>query len=239
MVKYPKEQYILEKLITRAGLREIIKTSWYIAGGACTSVFSGTSVNDLDIYFESIEDLQSAIQYIRTNVKTDEESFVTECAFSFKRNGLRIQYIKKIVGKPIELIKQFDFSICECAYLPETKEFVMGEDFLADLCARRLRYNIDGKYPIASLWRLKKYIERGFKLPAIESIKLSLCINNLNIKTFRDLKEQLEGIDTLFLKELTDVLIDNGEKRFNFNEALEFMNEMLEGKLNTFEEESI
>lgn len=237
MNKYPKEQYTLEKLIARAGLREVIKSPWYVAGGACTSVFSGVPVNDLDIYFASTEDYQSAVNQIMPTLKDDY--FATGCAFSFKRNGIRIQYIKKIVGPAPIILNQFDFTICECAYLPQTKEFIMGWYFLADLCSRRLRYNIEGKYPIASLWRMKKYIERGFKLPAIESIKLGLRINNLNIDSYKDLKEQLEGIDTLFLKDLTDILIENGDKKFDLREALAYMEQVLEGKLDVVEEEGI
>jgi hypothetical protein len=234
---YNKEKYILEKLITRAELRSIIEHhNWFIAGGACTSVFSGASVNDLDIYFLSEADYQSAVNKVMPTLKDDY--FATGCAFSFKKNGIKIQYIKKIVGSGEYILSKFDFTICECAYLIKTQEFIMSSDFLPDLCARRLRYNISGEYPIASLWRTKKYIERGFKLPAIESIKLSLRINNLKIDSYKNLKEQLEGIDTLFLKDLTDILIENGEKKFDLNEALAYMEQVLENKLNLMEEET-
>jgi hypothetical protein len=237
---YNKEKYVLKKLIEKAKLQEIIDSLsfWMIAGGACTSVFSDNQVNDLDIYFKSAEDYQKVVNKVMPSLK-DNEYFATSCAFSFKRNGVRIQLIKKIFAStPEGVMDNFDFTVCECVYLPKTQEFVMGENFLADLCGRRLVYNINAKYPIASLWRVNKYVKKGFKLAAIESIKLALCINNLNIKNYQDLKEQLEGIDTLFLAELTDVLIKNENKEYDLKTALDYMNQVLEQKLNLMEEET-
>lgn len=246
MKKYPREQYIIDKLIIKADLPSIMKAPWnevaikyYIAGGACTSAFSGAQINDLDVYFWNSCDYSSAVGNVRSVLghttngeKRITSVFETECAYSFKSNGVRVQYIKKIFGDVSSVLKQFDFSICECAYIPETKEFVMNDEFfMYDLCAKRLRYNIEAKYPIASFWRVMKYTKRGFEFPAIESIKLALCINNLNILTYRDLKTQLEGVDTLFLKDLTDVLLDNADKEFKMTEALEFMNAVLADKL--------
>ena len=53
------------------------------------------------------------------------------------------------------------------------------------------------------------------------------------IKTFVDLKAQLEGIDTFLLKDLTDALITKGEAEYNMTEALAMMNAKLEEKYNS------
>lgn len=47
-------------------------------------------------------------------------------------------------------------------------------------------------------------------------IKIALAINNLNMKNYKDLKQQLMGIDTAFLKPLTDVLL-NEEEEYEFD----------------------
>lgn len=226
---FEREKYILEKLISKANLETLLRgVNYFIAGGACTSVFSGSQVNDLDIYFFTEEDCGKA----QDQLVIESSIFRTENAWSFKNNGVKVQYICKVVGSETEILKNFDFTVNECAYNPKVKDFVMNEDyFLYDLCSKRLRYNINGKYPVASLWRVNKYIKKGFSLPAIESIKLALRINNLHITTYKDLKEQLEGIDTLFLKDLTDKFLENPDKEFQFNEALELMNKVLEEKL--------
>jgi len=237
-----KEKYILEKLITQAKLREIIniKCSWMIAGGACTSVFSDMPVKDLDVYFQNINDYNQSVVSALGLMTTEEKKkhLHTDCAFSFRKDGVKVQFIKKIfANNPKEVMSNFDFTVCECVYSPGLREFTMGENFLADLCGRRLVYNIHAKYPIASLWRTNKYIKKGFTLAAIESIKLALCINNLNIKTYQDLKEQLEGIDTLFLAELTDILLKNESKEYDLRTAIDYMNQVLENKLGLTEGE--
>jgi hypothetical protein len=94
-MKYAREQYILERLIEKANLRTLLKdVSYFIAGGALTSVFSGKQVNDLDIYFYSVEDFNKADSQL-----TISPIFRTDNAFSFKNNNVKVQYIKKIFGK--------------------------------------------------------------------------------------------------------------------------------------------
>jgi hypothetical protein len=71
---------------------------------------------------------------------------------------------------PKDVIDRFDFTVCMGAYVPAwRKDFIFGKDFLVDLSQRVLRYN-PGEYPIASLWRAKKFLKRDFKLPAVELI---------------------------------------------------------------------
>ena len=106
----------------------------------------------------------------------------------------------------------------------------MDECFLEHLSTRVLVFNIDAKYPINSMWRVQKYTDRGYKLPAIEMIKLALCINNLNMKNYLDLKEQMIGIDTLFLVDVTDALLEKESTKYDFKSALTFINEKLREK---------
>ena len=58
-------------------------------------------------------------------------------------------------------------------------------------------------------------------------MKLSLVINNLQLKTYKDLREQLEGIDTLLLKDITDALLGDPGKRYDFKEFMALAEEKL------------
>ena len=64
-------------------------------------------------------------------------------------------------------------------------------------------------------------------ISGVEAIKIALTINALDIKTYKDLKEQLQGIDTLFLRSLTDHLKKkaNKKEKYNAKEFLKFFDE--------------
>jgi hypothetical protein len=121
---------------------------------------------------------------------------------------VKIQVVKLISGTAKEIIDQFDYTICMGAYDFDMEDFVLDDQFIEHIARKELYYNVNGKYPVSSLFRLRKFFKKGYTIPGTEMIKLGLCINNLKMQTYRDLKVQLQGIDILFLKDLTDQLMD-------------------------------
>src|SRR4030043_315196 len=209
-MKYEKQMWLLDRKIKEAELNTNIK--FFIAGGALTSVFSNKAINDLDIFFYRPEHFECMIKDVEN--KGWKPAFNTVNAMSYNivpigiDKPIRIQFIRTYFGLPSEVIGMFDFTICMAAYDPQKKEITLGEDFLYHLSQKTLSFNIKTEYPISSLWRVRKYLKRDFTLPAIECIKIALAINDLQIETYKDLKKQLDGIDTLFLKEVTDAMIE-------------------------------
>ncbi|MBA7551983.1 hypothetical protein ES705_44534 [subsurface metagenome] len=230
---YEKQRYVLGKLLRKAGI-EPHTDGFFVAGGALTSVFLNTTVTDLDIFFHN----QKAFDKFKRSQGRDEPIFrnnknlvcQTDSADSYNINGIRVQLIKKLYGLPYYVIDHFDFTICMAAYVPVDNKIVLEKDFLYHLSGKELHYRI-GEYPLASLWRAKKYLKKGFNFPAVEIIKLALTINNLNIKDYKGLKEQLEGIDTLFLMDLTNALLKKGDEEFELGKAIGFIEDILAKKL--------
>jgi len=132
------------------------------------------------------------------------------------------------------IIEQFDFTVCMGAYDFNAQEFLLDENFLKHLAQRKLVYNINSQYPFASLYRAIKYIKKGFKISGIEMLKIGLKCNSIQINNFKELRKQLMGIDTLFLKELTDKL--NGEEMASKAYDFELFLQMMEEHLSKFEE---
>ena len=229
---YEKQRYVLDKLIRKAGIKPYIHEVdvWFVAGGALTSVFLNTTITDLDIFFTH-EDHYNEFKRAH-NRSFNRKNLVcqTDCADSYNINGIRVQLIKRIYGQPCIVIGRFDYTICMAAYLPMSGQIVLEKDFLYHLSGKELHYNI-GEYPLASLWRAKKYLKKGFDFPAVEIIKLALTINNLKIKDYKGLKEQLEGIDTLFLMDLTNALLKKGDEEFELGKAIDFIEDILAKQL--------
>ena len=69
-----------------------------------------------------------------------------------------------------------------------------------------------------------KYTKKGYKLPAVEAIKLALRIHNVKMDTHEDFKKQLMGIDTVFLSALVDNLGEiTPDAKYDFGEAIEMI----------------
>lgn len=236
---YKKEEYILRKSIGEELFNLFSKHNCVLAGGTITSIFSGNRINDYDIYFHKEEDLNSLTSELETtNFRRDnilERATIlykTENASTYSIDSKTIQLIRLenlIAPGTKTIIEQFDFTVCMGAYDFADKCFTLDENFLKHLAQRTLVYNTNSKYPFVSLCRVVKYIKKGFKISGIEMLKLGLKCNSLPIHNFRDLRRQLMGIDTLFLKDLTDKLSSEemAEKQYDFDLFLQMMEEHL------------
>ena len=235
---HKKEEYILRKSIGEELTSLFTKRNCVLAGGAITSIFSRNKINDYDIYFhnnEGLYALQADLKSLRSSGDICEVpiiKLVTDNAITYSFNHKTFQLIclkDLICSYPRDIIEQFDFTVCMGAYDFSVKSFFLGDDFLKHLAQRSLVYNIKSKYPFASLYRAIKYIKKGFNISGIEMLKLGLKCNNIQINNFKDLSKQLMGVDTLFLRELTDKLssAEMAEKIYDFDLFLQMMDEHL------------
>ena len=231
---YKKEEYILRKSIGNELYSVLKKHNCVIAGGAITSVFSGNAIKDYDIYFHTKESLDALKEDKNWNSEKMPARILvtTDNAFSFSVNNKSFQLIRLedlMCLDTKKIIEQFDFTVCMGAYDFATSSFTLADDFLKHLAQRALVYNTNSKYPFASLYRVVKYIKKGFKISGIEMLKLGLKCNSIKINNFKELRKQLMGIDTLFLKDLTDKLNSQeiAEKQYDFELFLQMMDEHL------------
>jgi hypothetical protein len=231
-MKYLREASFLRDQMGVEVVSLLTRFGGIVAGGAVTSVFSSSRINDFDLFFPTPERLNDAL----ASITRDDKSIEADSALSVIMGGHRVQLVKVLTRTPSEVISSFDFTICQAGFDLDDG-FIFGADFFQHLAQRRLVFNIKAEYPICSLYRARKFIKRGFSLSGIEAIKLGLRIHSLKIDTYRDLRAQLMGIDTLFLKDLTDSLKGQDEKAYDLNEFLALLDIWLE-KLDTLTNES-
>jgi len=211
----------LTRLIGDKWLTAMRNSNGFVAGGAVRAVFASERINDFDIFFRSQKDFDKFVESLNGEDSPTFSTTGTAWTHCDTDDKMRYQLICAEFGSPEEIIAKFDFTCCMAAW--DGKEFCFGEYFLKHASQRRLVFNPSAGFPICSLWRAVKFIKRGWNLPAIEAIKLSLKINHIDIKDRSELKRQLLGIDTLFLKELTDSLGAQSSAPYDFAEAIEFI----------------
>lgn len=217
-----REGNILKRAMSVKFFNAMTKVGGFLAGGAIRAVFTGERISDFDIFFKSQTDFDLCVKLMAED--SDPPSFTTtDTAWThIDKNGDHYQLICAAFGESDVVIRQFDFTCCMAAWRVPY-EFILDENFMKHCAQRRLVFNVNAGYPICSMWRVSKFIKRGWRLSGLEAIKLGLAINNLKMKDHKELKRQLMGIDTLFLKELTDGLALSKDVAYDFGEAIDFI----------------
>lgn len=210
----------------RENIKFLAENGMMLAGGTINSIFSKREINDLDFYLKDISKLDT-IKKELVDTYGYKEVFSSDNAVTFKKKSrlrtLEVQIIKRFSGEPNVILDTFDFTCVQGLFDFQLGEFILSERFLPDLGKRELVYTNTSQYPICALYRTKKYIKRGYHITGANLVALALSIHSLNITTYKDLKDQLMGIDTAMLTELTKDFDDN--KSF---EVSEFVREWLD-----------
>lgn len=234
---YKREKQVLIDGLNNQIQKCLKESSAIIAGGAITSVFTSSRINDYDIYFYDMASYVKTSAYLRDNENNKhgyELRVSTDNADSFhnKKENSIIQLIKMphLFSNPLDIIKEFDFTVCMGAYSFLDNQFYLHKEFLKHNAQRRLIFNPQSKYPICALYRVRKYLKRNYTISGGEIVKIGLAINNLNLETYADLRNQLYGIDTLILQELTDLLMSDEykDRKFDFLETIDLIDKYLE-----------
>ena len=253
MYEYEKRKF---KKYIGNDLYNILKTyNCIVAGGSILSIFANREINDIDVYFRSKRDLADFLYNEMNDVyilaKTDK-------ALLFKYQGIEVQAIYfQYFDNAKAIFDTFDFTVCMCAFDFKSEEIVLHKDFLRHNVSKILKFNQNTSYPLVSAMRVSKYKNKGYEISKPEYIKILLCIMNLKIDNYEDLKEQMGGMygenyDTLLKNEDGEEfnlvkVIDNisriGEedidfklyKSYDFNDFDEMVYEITGEKIKYFE----
>jgi len=113
----------------------------------------------------------------------------------------QIQLITRFYGEPDEVLKNFDFSHAKNVYVHDGKKVILNDLALECLLSKTLHYE-GSLYPIASVWRMKKFIDRGFRISAGQQLKIMWQISELDLSDLDLLRDQLVGVDSVYLADL-------------------------------------
>lgn len=213
-----------QKAILKTHIPETLKDEdFFIAGGALTSVFTKSEINDIDIYVKSKTKAEDVIHKLTENWDRYFIKHVTHKAVTLVRGESRVQVIiYNFFQTPQEIFNDFDFSVNMAAYDNLQDNIIVSDNFLTSLASKEIEFNKGTKYPIASLNRTKKYIERGYNIPTKSLLQIGMSVSKLNINSWEELESQLGGIyGELQLDQKTreepfnlDYAIDNIDKLF-------------------------
>lgn len=203
-----REEYLLLKYLGPEAIKGLRSCNAIIAGGAITALFTGQKIRDWDIYFKNAADCHQAVTWFGINGTLANETDTSKSYHLGKQEKpYQLIVMSDLFGDPETIFNYYDFTVCMAAYqfCEDGKEegFVFGDDFFKHIGQRRLVFHTGTMFPICSMLRVMKYIKKGFFITGMELLKVGLAIHSLKIKTYADLRRQLQGIDTAFLSDLT------------------------------------
>jgi hypothetical protein len=163
-------------------------------------------------YFES-RPPETAEEYVDKQFETKESEatkaesdyrpvFLTDNAISLSG---QVQLVIRFYGKPEEIHENYDFVHATNYWTSWDRNVTYRTEALECLLTKELRY-IGSKYPICSLVRAKKFIQRDWTINAGQFLKMAWQINELDLNNFAVLREQLVGMDMAYFSQVLSEL---------------------------------
>jgi hypothetical protein len=117
-----------------------------------------------------------------------------------------IQIVLRFSGDVEKIHSTFDF-IHATNYFTFAGGLTTNIEALQSIITKTLRYQ-GSLYPLTSVIRMKKFIQRGWTVNAGEILKMLFQVSELDLKDILVLEEQLIGVDVAYFAKLIEVLKD-------------------------------
>jgi len=149
--------------------------------------------------------------------------FITSNAITLSN---KVQIVLRFYGEPDKLHENYDF--VHCMNYWESKnggELTLNPNSLETLLSKELRY-VGSKYPLCSLIRTRKFINRGWKINAGQYLKMALQISELDLLNPDVLKEQLTGVDVAYFNQVIRLAKENNPEKIDSAYLIEVINRL-------------
>lgn len=117
----------------------------------------------------------------------------------------KVQIVIRFYGEPDKIHDNYDFQHAMCYWDNGSQELHLPPEALECLLSRTLIYR-GSLYPIASVFRTKKFLERGWRISAGQQLKMMWQISEIDLSNFETLSEQLTGVDQAYLHQVIEAL---------------------------------
>lgn len=123
----------------------------------------------------------------------------------------KVQLVIRFYGSPESIHTNYDYIHCMCWYRLHSDELSLPQEALTAILSKTLVYK-GSLYPLASIFRIRKFIERGWRITAGQLLKIMFQISQINLSDKDVMREQLLGVDQAYMNELLGVLAQTDGK---------------------------
>jgi len=139
----------------------------------------------------------------------------------------KIQLVTRFYGEPSEIHENYDYAHAMCYYDYNSDTLVLHPEALEAILSKTLIYK-GSLYPIASIFRIRKFISRGWRITAGQMLKIIWQITEINLKDPLVLREQLIGVDQAYMHQLLRALESNDGARIDAAYIAKLIDEIFE-----------
>lgn len=164
---------------------------------------------------EYIEKVLKQAQQEGEGKKEYRPVFLTDNAITLSD---KIQIVIRFYGDPDVIHETYDFVHCMNYWTSWDNNLVLRQDALESILARDLQYT-GSLYPVCSMFRTRKFIQRGWTINAGQILKMAFQISELDLTDIEVLEDQLVGVDTAHFIELISLI--RSDRKENPNRTLD------------------
>lgn len=159
---------------------------------------NATQDQQSDEVAEELNDEQTQVAFEKLTEKRYHPVYISDNAITLSN---KVQIVLRFVGEPEVIHKNYDFAHCK-NYFDFAKDTLhLDQLALECLLSKTLRYT-GSLYPLCSVFRAKKFIERGWRVSAGELLKICYQVSTIDFNNAEQLREQLVGVDALYFHSL-------------------------------------
>ena len=182
----------------------------------------------IDKFFEAfqtspVEVVEELVEVTKDKKKLFKPVFISENAITLSG---KIQIVTRFFGFPDQILGNYDYAHAMCYYDYKKNELVLHPEALECILSKTLVYK-GSLYPIASLFRIRKFIQRGWRISAGQILKIVWQLNEVDLSDRAVLREQLIGVDQAYMTELLRAL-ENVEGRVDATYIAKLIDEIFE-----------
>lgn len=153
-----------------------------------------TDMDDLDYEAE----LDPPVKKGDEKVLKYQPKFLTSTAVTLTD---KIQCIIRFYGSPEEIHSNYDFIHCTNYWTSWNGHLCYQNDALEAIIDKRMVYR-GSKYPLSSVIRMRKFLNKGWKINAGQILKMCFQLSQLDLTDPIVLEDQLIGVDTMYFMDL-------------------------------------
>lgn len=178
---------------------------------------------DTEIDLDNGEELAESTKKSQKKKEKYYPKFLTSNAITLSD---KIQIVIRFYGEVEEIHKNYDYVHCTCSWSFRNNELILPSRALEAIINKELFY-MGSKYPLCSIFRARKYINRGYTINAGQYLKMAMQLNDLDLKDVEVLKDQLMGVDSLYMEALINAIAEQNKKDENFKIDSDYVIELV------------
>ena len=127
----------------------------------------------------------------------------------------KVQLVVRFYGEPEDIHKNYDFVHCMNYWTSWDRKLTLEPRALESLLSRQLQYQ-GSLYPVCSVIRTRKFMQRGWYINAGQYLKMCFQISGLDLSNLDVLEEQLTGVDAAYFRQVIDYCRERQEREPEF-----------------------